>query len=153
MATNDTDKHGTPAIKLETVATTQTEAQYSQKVQDGDEVLKILHEEFEPYTEEEEKCVLRKIDVRRVLLMLIVNGLQFVDKSVSTSKSQNLLHNKVFTIPDHHVSSHVWNNYTGPPRGPRIQLGDQYLLYWIPYCPVSNQYTHASLSNGEIPRH
>jgi hypothetical protein len=119
MATNDTDKHGTPAIKLETVATTQTEAQYSQKVQDGDEVLKILHEEFEPYTEEEEKCVLRKIDVRRVLLMLIVNGLQFVDKSVST-KSQNLLHHKVLTIPDHHVSSHVWNHSTGPPRGPRI---------------------------------
>jgi hypothetical protein len=117
MTTNDTDKHGTPAIELETVATTQTEAQYSQKVQDGDEALKILHEEFEPYTEEEEKRVLRKIDIRLVLLMLIVNGLQFVDKSVSTctSESQNLLYHKVLTIPDHHVGSHVWNHSTGPP--------------------------------------
>ena len=86
MAVNNSGKHGISAIELETVATTQIEAQYLQKVQDGDEALKILHEEFELYTEDEEKRVRRKIDVRLVLLMLIVNGLQFVDKSVRIPK-------------------------------------------------------------------
>lgn len=56
-------------------------------VQDGDLALKILHTHFEPYTKEEEKRLLRKIDFRLALLMLFVNGLQFVDKLVSISAS------------------------------------------------------------------
>lgn len=53
-------------------------------VQDGDLALKILHTHFEPYTKQEEKRLLRKIDFRLALLMLFVNGLQFVDKLVNT---------------------------------------------------------------------
>lgn len=51
-------------------------------VQNGDDALKILHTHYEPYTKEEEKRVLRKIDLRLIILMLLVNGLQFVDKNV-----------------------------------------------------------------------
>jgi MFS transporter, ACS family, allantoate permease len=57
----------------------------SEKIQDGDDALKILHAEFEPYTKEEERRVLRKIDLRLCILMLIINGLQFVDKTVLSS--------------------------------------------------------------------
>lgn len=55
----------------------------SEKIRDGDQALQILHSSFEPYTKEEEKKVLRKIDRRMVLLMLFINGVQFVDKNVS----------------------------------------------------------------------
>ena len=51
-------------------------------VQDGDDALKILHTHYEPYSQEEEKRVLRKIDLRLIVIMLLVNGLQFVDKNV-----------------------------------------------------------------------
>ena len=53
------------------------------KIQDGDLALKVLHTHFEPYTADEERRVLRKIDLRLALLMLLVNGIQFVDKLVS----------------------------------------------------------------------
>lgn len=53
------------------------------EVPDGDLALKILHTHFEPYTKDEEKRLLRKIDLRLALLMLFVNGIQFVDKLVS----------------------------------------------------------------------
>ncbi|TPX10390.1 uncharacterized protein E0L32_008609 [Thyridium curvatum] len=49
-------------------------------VKDGDDALAILHSRFEPYTKEEEERLLRKIDIRLALLMLFVNGIQFVDK-------------------------------------------------------------------------
>lgn len=52
-------------------------------IADGDMALKVLHTHFEPYTPEEEKRVLRKIDLRLASLMLFVNGIQFVDKLVS----------------------------------------------------------------------
>lgn len=52
-------------------------------IPDGDEALKILHTHFEPYTSAEEKHLVRKIDFRLALLMLFVNGIQFVDKLVS----------------------------------------------------------------------
>lgn len=54
-------------------------------VAEGDEALKVLHSHFEPYTKEEEKKLLRKIDLRLALLMLVINGLQFVDKLVRPS--------------------------------------------------------------------
>jgi hypothetical protein len=53
------------------------------EIQDGDLALKVLHTHFEPYTKDEEKRLLRKIDYRLALLMLLVNGIQFVDKLVS----------------------------------------------------------------------
>lgn len=52
-------------------------------IRDGDLALKVLHTNFEPYTEQEEKRLVRKIDFRLALLMLFVNGIQFVDKLVS----------------------------------------------------------------------
>lgn len=52
-------------------------------IQDGDLALEVLHTRFEPYTKEEEKRVLRKIDIRLALLMLLINGIQFVDKLVN----------------------------------------------------------------------
>jgi len=51
-------------------------------IQDGDLALQVLHTHFEPYTKDEEKRVLRKIDIRLALLMLLINGIQFVDKLV-----------------------------------------------------------------------
>lgn len=51
-------------------------------IQDGDLALKVLHTHFEPYTKDEEKRLVRKIDWRLALLMLFVNGIQFVDKLV-----------------------------------------------------------------------
>ena len=53
-------------------------------IDDGDDALKILHTHYEPSTKEEEKRLVRKIDLRLALLMLVVNGLQFVDKLVVT---------------------------------------------------------------------
>lgn len=51
-------------------------------INDGDLALKVLHTHYEPYTPAEEKRLLRKIDFRLALLMLFVNGIQFVDKLV-----------------------------------------------------------------------
>lgn len=47
----------------------------------ADEGLTILSH-YEPYTKEEEARVKRKIDFRLVILMLFINGLQYVDKIV-----------------------------------------------------------------------
>lgn len=68
---------------IQLVQTDISHHELAEKVFDGDEALKVLHSEFEPYTAEEEKRVLRKIDGRMIFVMLLVNGLQFVDKSVS----------------------------------------------------------------------
>jgi len=70
-----------------TIELERTETPYNihldHKVQDGDEALKILYGEYELYTKEEEKRVRRKIDFRLIIVMLIINGLQFIDKNVS----------------------------------------------------------------------
>ncbi|KPI37651.1 putative transporter [Cyphellophora attinorum] len=61
-------------------------------VQDGDLALNVLQSHFESYTKEEEKKVLRKIDVRLALLMLFVNGIQFVDKlTISQAATYGLI--------------------------------------------------------------
>lgn len=72
------------ATELESPQTSHGQTEFSEKnhIQDGDEALKILHTNYEPYTKEEERRVLRKIDFRLIIVMLIVNGLQFVDKNV-----------------------------------------------------------------------
>ena len=43
----------------------------AQVVSDGDEAFKVLLTEYEPYTTEEEKRVLRKIDLGMCVLMLV----------------------------------------------------------------------------------
>lgn len=53
------------------------------KIHDGDDALQFLQQGHQPYSKEEEKRVMRKVDVRMLTLMLIVNGFQFVDKNVS----------------------------------------------------------------------
>ena len=86
MSSNYSDKNGLATSELEAPA--EKEIPLGEKiqgdVQDGDEALKILHTHFEPYTKEEERRVLRKIDLRLIIVMLIINGLQFVDKNVSS---------------------------------------------------------------------
>lgn len=83
MAEN-TSKEVPSAIELEQ-GRTDDGFRLDQKIMDGDDALKVLHGEFEPYTKEEEKRVLRKIDLRMIIVMLIINGLQFIDKNVSSS--------------------------------------------------------------------
>jgi hypothetical protein len=77
--TSSAGKDVEPAVELERTDTPYDGVHLAQKGHDGDEALKILHGEYEPYTNEEEKRVLRKIDI----VILIINGLQFVDKNVS----------------------------------------------------------------------
>jgi hypothetical protein len=71
---------------LEAITTHQSDGQVhhlNEKIVDGDDALKILNTHYEPFTPEEEKKVLRKIDFRMCTLMLIINGIQFIDKNVS----------------------------------------------------------------------
>lgn len=75
------DKNGPEAIELENPAAVRA-AFLSDKLQDGDKALQILQAEFVEYTPEEEKRLKWKIDSRLVTVMLIVNGIQFVDKLV-----------------------------------------------------------------------
>lgn len=79
---------------IEEVDLSHLETGLEHKVYDGDDALKILHTHFEPYTAVEERKVLRKIDRRMVLLMLIVNGIQFIDKQASFVLAQNI------SVPD-----------------------------------------------------
>ena len=44
-------------------------------INDGDVALEILHTHYEPYTPAEEKRLLRKIDFRLAVLMLVINGI------------------------------------------------------------------------------
>lgn len=75
----------------------------SEKVQHGDDALRVLHTHYEAFTPEEERKVLWKIDLRMVKtsnpssvqwpltphtqcgLMLVINGLQFIDKNTITA--------------------------------------------------------------------
>jgi hypothetical protein len=61
-------------IDIEAVATHQSDIHHlNEKVFDGDEALKVLHTHYEPYSPEEEKSLLRKIDYRMCTLMLIIS--------------------------------------------------------------------------------
>ncbi|KAJ5723710.1 hypothetical protein N7488_001745 [Penicillium malachiteum] len=51
------------------------------KIHNGDDALQFLQQGHQPYSKEEEKRVMRKVDIRMLTLMLIVNGFQFVDKN------------------------------------------------------------------------
>ena len=61
-------------IDIEAVPTHHSEIHHlSEKVFDGDEALKVLHTHYEPYSPEEEKKLLRKIDFRMCSLMLVIS--------------------------------------------------------------------------------
>src|ERR1700684_824216 len=61
-------------IDIEAVATHQSDIHHlNEKVFDGDDALKVLHTHYEPYSPEEEKSLLRKIDFRMCTLMLIIS--------------------------------------------------------------------------------
>lgn len=61
---------------IEAVATNRSEIHHlSEKVFDGDDALKVLHTHYEPYTPEEEKKLVRKIDFRMCSLMLVISKL------------------------------------------------------------------------------
>lgn len=88
MAKYDGDVQMTAIEHVETMQTDNQDhdfmdAKLRASVLDGDAALKLLHTHYEPYTKEEEKKVLRKIDLRLVVVMLVVNGIQFIDKQVS----------------------------------------------------------------------
>jgi hypothetical protein len=84
MAPYSTSKEDVTTTELESPQAWQSQTPLSEKkhIDDGDEALKILLTHYEPYTKEEERRVLRKIDLRLIVVMLLVNGLQFVDKNV-----------------------------------------------------------------------
>jgi hypothetical protein len=64
----------TSPLDIEAIATHQSEIHHlNEKVFDGDEALKVLHTHYEPYSPEEEKSLLRKIDYRMCTLMLIIS--------------------------------------------------------------------------------
>lgn len=83
MATYATGKNATATLEVERAELSGIgEIALNEKVYDGDDALKILHTHFEPYDKKEERAVVRKIDRRLIPIMLIVNGLQFLDKNV-----------------------------------------------------------------------
>jgi hypothetical protein len=72
------------AIEMENCPATTTPPVFlANKLHDGDYALQILQTEFIEYTSEEERRLRRKIDFRLVPIMIVVNGIQFVDKLVS----------------------------------------------------------------------
>lgn len=83
------------------------EGVHPSNVQDGDIALNVLHSHFEPFTKEEEKKVLRKIDVRLALLMLLVNGIQFVDKLVRHSYFMYLIFGNADILRRYHKLRHT----------------------------------------------
>lgn len=85
--TTETARKNADAIDIDRVITIpETDIPHlSEKVVDGDVALTILQTHFAPFTPEEEKRVKRKIDLRMIILMLLVNGIQYVDKNVSKS--------------------------------------------------------------------
>jgi hypothetical protein len=76
-----TTKDGSEAIETENAPAPQP-GFLAEKLQDGDEALWILQNQYVEYTPEEEKKLRWKIDLRLLSVMLIVNGIQFVDKLV-----------------------------------------------------------------------
>ncbi|GAM91251.1 hypothetical protein ANO11243_092980 [Dothideomycetidae sp. 11243] len=85
MASYSPDKAYTSGVEIEnaTVATTGehlTAVIAEEKIHNADDALQFVAEHFVQFTPEEERSVRRKIDWRLVPIMLVVNGIQFVDK-------------------------------------------------------------------------
>ncbi|CAK7202804.1 hypothetical protein SEUCBS139899_005531 [Sporothrix eucalyptigena] len=76
------DKTQTTELELAAATAVRLEVhRLSGKVAGNDEALEILGTNYVSFTKEEEAAVRRKIDWRLLPLMLLVNGLQFVDKN------------------------------------------------------------------------
>jgi hypothetical protein len=105
----------------------------------ADEGLTILSNN-EPYTKEEESRVKRKIDFRLVILMLFINGLQYVDKMVFLS----------YTDIDNRICGDIRNHQPGATCRTRIQLVDKHLLHRLPCRSVSYKLSYATLPNRQI---
>ena len=75
-----TAKGGSEAIEMENAPA--QPVFLAEKLQDGDEALEILQNQHVEYSAEEERKLRWKIDLRLVSVMLVVNGIQFVDKLV-----------------------------------------------------------------------
>lgn len=121
-------------------------------IEDGDLALKVLHTHFEPFSKEEEKRVLRKIDYRLASLMLIINGIQFVDKLVSLSIFSHLA-NTADQKTDYLSSCHIWPYHRGPSERAGIFTSHQHILHWLPGCTIPNQHSHATIPHRQIHHH
>lgn len=88
----------------------------SEKIVDGDIALTILQTHFDPFTPEEEKRVRRKIDFRMVPLMLLVNGIQYVDKNVGKTSPPSA-EVGINALKDGRKCCHIWSRKTSPSQG------------------------------------
>ncbi|KAJ5623623.1 hypothetical protein N7490_012228 [Penicillium lividum] len=70
-------------IELEFVSTEQPGSKSNPE--DGDIALEFLQTHAQEYTKEEERRVMRKVDIRMVTIMLVINGIQFVDQNTLSS--------------------------------------------------------------------
>ncbi|KAJ5769635.1 MFS allantoate transporter [Penicillium odoratum] len=70
-------------IELEFVSTEQPGSKSNPE--DGDIALGFLQTHAQEYTKEDERRVMRKVDMRMVTIMLVINGIQFVDKNTLSS--------------------------------------------------------------------
>jgi hypothetical protein len=118
--------------------------------QDGDLALTVLHTHFEPYTKDEEKRILRKIDFRLALLMLFVNGIQFVDKLVSNDSCTVLVYVLLTDQSDHLPGRHLRPYQGSPPQGSGVFADALNLLHRLPSRTIPNQCPHATLPYWQI---
>lgn len=143
------EKTATPEHQEQKASSYESKIQ-SNDAQDGDLALTVLHTHFEPYTKDEEKRVLRKIDFRLALLMLFVNGIQFVDKLVSNDSCTVLVDFLLTDQSDHLPGRHLWPYQGSPPQGSGVFAAPFNLLHRIPSRTVSHQYPHAALPYWQI---
>lgn len=81
MQNHHDDKHSLEDHQKYSVAHLDHESQHHGQVQD--EALKVLAHAHDqpPITPEEERALLRKVDMRVIPMLFITTGLQFADKS------------------------------------------------------------------------
>lgn len=104
------NKDGAEAIEMENPPMTRP-AVLADKLQDGDEALHILQTEFVEYTPEEERRLRWKIDLRLVTVMLIVNGIQFVDKLVCIGVQGTCLSRRLMVIKDYQLRRNLRHDH------------------------------------------
>jgi hypothetical protein len=105
-----TNKDGAEAIEMENPSMTRP-AVLADKLQDGDEALHILQTEFVEYSPEEERRLRWKIDLRLVTVMLIVNGIQFVDKLVCVDVHETCLSRRLIFIKDYQLCRNIRHDH------------------------------------------
>jgi hypothetical protein len=112
VSNKDSGKIAMSNIHVEQAALARVETGTEKKVYDGDDALRILHTHFEPYNEEEENAVKKKIDRRLVPIMLIANGLQFLDKNVRITFSA-VTGTSANVTSDNIIGCHLWTRRAG----------------------------------------